>query len=137
MSNLREICDAQQVILGGTRVTYAQKVSAINTMLAAVEAAIADPSLTDTTRPAIIRYNALVGLEKLRNAIYDLSSQSLGVNSRPRTYVVPPNGEPMSLAEIARAIWGDGSRWSELLEGNAIHTPNAVRPGTVIRVLAR
>ncbi len=137
MSNLREVCDEQQLILAQARITYAEKVAAINIMLAAVNTELANPVLTDTSRPAIVRYTAVVALEKLRNAIYAQQASVLGVNAQPRTFVVPPNGEPMSLAEIAKALWNDGTRWPELLECNAIHTPNAVRPGTVLRVLSR
>jgi prophage DNA circulation protein len=134
MSTLQITCDAQLAILDGKNRTYPEKVAAINIMLAAVESALVSSALDDATQSAYLRYVARQALENLRNAIYLRRAAELGVNVHPRTYVV--KGAPMALWQIAKDLWGDATRWPELLQGNAIHNPNAVRPGTVLYVLA-
>ncbi len=135
MTTMSELCEEQLVILDTATSTYSTKVAAIQVMLDAVDVALADPVLYDVTQDALPRHTAVMALEHLRSTIYAKRDAVLGANVRPRTFMVPVNGEPMSLPEIARSLWGDATRWADLLEGNAIHTPNMVAPGTVLRVL--
>jgi hypothetical protein len=129
------IMQEQMAILDGANRTYAEKTAAVRTMLVACETELANPILNDVSVSADLRQQKLVDLEALRNAIYAARDRVLGDNVHPRTFRVPGN-EPMSLWQIAKQLWGDGRRWAELMNGNAITNANAVRPGTVLVVLS-
>ena len=136
MSTLAELCAAQIAFIDGPHRTYVEKTAAIQIMLDACEAAFADPQLTNQLKSATLRYTAITALEALRNSIYAKRASVFGLSTNPRTYVVR-GSEPLTLWQIARELFNDGTRWRELLDGNAIHNPNAVRPGTVLYVLPR
>lgn len=84
-------------------------------------------------RMTIFRSRLLIAVLALGSAVGHLSPATGQAAAQPRTYTVKAGDTLMS---IARELWGDASRWREILDLNAdqVKEPNRIYPGQVLRL---
>lgn len=126
-STLATDVDAKLALLSSTAVVSAASVtSAFETLRASVDAYRADPLVQ-----AASGYAAMVELTALLRVLEKARAAYLPRIDDSGFYTVRV---PMTLLDVAVAVYGDATLASRLVRANTLTNPNDLRPGTVLRV---
>lgn len=129
LSALDEVLEVAEQVLGAvlTGVAFGLAIAELAAGLVALcrQVDAVSIALQDPTRSALV--DALHGIWI---AAQQIQQQATTTNVKRIDYEVP---QLMSVADISRAIWGDSSHAMELLQGNNLPNPFAVKAGTSVK----